>query len=264
VLGVSIIIKEEKNEVRLYLLGQLKEKAEARLELRLLTDPGFGDAFDTVVDEITDQYVGNELQGDDRKRVEQYFLRSPERQNKVRFACELLRQAAVERSSKTVNIPVPPQPGLWARASLFWNRQALSLRFATTFASLIILVGIVMLAIPRNPSSPAYASLPLKISSSDRSVGPASPSVKLQGTAGIRIELTVPDEAPAARSYRVNLKGEQVSRDLPVAEQNARSVVVVVPTAELPPGSYAIRLFAVNADTSEERIPGSYVFNVGE
>jgi len=259
---VSIIIKEEKNEVTLYLLGQLRDEDEERLELRLLTDPAFGEDFDTVVDEITDKYVGDEFQGEERKRVQQYFLRSAERQNKVRFACELLRRAAVERG--TVNVPVPPEPGWWERASLFWNRQALSLRFATIFATLVIMVGVAMLVLPtRNPTSPAYASLGLKSNTSDRSVGPDTPSVKLEpGVAGIRIELTLPDQAPQAKSYRVNLTGEQGSRDVPVAEQNARSLVVIVPTGELPPGSYTIRLFGMDAGGTEQRVPGSYLFNV--
>ncbi|HEY6660636.1 MAG TPA: hypothetical protein VI031_05830, partial [Pyrinomonadaceae bacterium] len=63
-------------------------------------------------------------------------------------------------------------------------------------------------------------------------------------------------------SYRVNLSSEQVSRDVPVTEQSGRSVVVVVPTAEVPPGSYTIRLFAVNANGTQQRIRGSYYFDV--
>jgi methionine-rich copper-binding protein CopC len=259
---VSIIIKEEKNVVEDYLLGRLKEEDEERLELRLLTDPAFGEEFDTVVDEITDQYARNEFQGEERKRVEQYFLRSAERQNKVRFASELLRQAAAQRGSKVVNAPIPSEPGLWERARLFWNAQALSLRFATIFATLVILVGLAMLLLPtRNP--PAYASIALKVSNADRSVGSEITSVKPQpADAGIRIELTLPEGAPQAKSYRVSLSNEQASRDLPVAEQNARSIVVIVPTAELPPGSYSIRLFGVNADGAEQRVRGSYFFNV--
>ncbi len=261
---MAIIIKEEKTEVRNYLLGQLNETDEERLELRLLTDPAFGEDFDTVVDEITYQYVGDEFQGEERTRVEQYFLRSAERQNKVRFARELVRQAEVERGSSVVNAPVLPDPGWWERASLFWNRQALSVRFATIFATLIILVGLAMLVLPtRNPTSPAYASIALKTSNSDRSDGPEVTSVKPQpGVAGLRIELILPEENTAAKSYRVNLSSEQVSRDVPVTEQSGRSVVVVVPTAEVPPGSYTIRLFAVNANGTEQRIRGSYYFDV--
>ena len=71
--GQSNIINEDKNEVRRYLLGQLGEADEERIELRLLTDPAFGEEFDTIVDEIADQYAGNEFRGEERERVEQYF-----------------------------------------------------------------------------------------------------------------------------------------------------------------------------------------------
>ena len=120
-----------------------------------------------------------------------------------------------------------------------------------------------MLLVPTRNAPPVYASIALKSSNSERSVGSDVVSVKPPpGAAGIRIELALPDEAPQARSYRVNVTGEQGSRDVPVAEQSARSVVVIVPTADVPPGSYTIRLFGLNADGSEQRVRGSYFFNV--
>lgn len=234
--------------------------------MRLLTDPSFGEHFDTVVDEITDQYVGNELQGEERERVEQHFLRAPERQNKVKFACELLHRASIERGGEIAEItPVPEQdPGLLERARSFWDSKPFSLRLATTFATLVILVGVVLLIRSANPPSQNYLALNLKISSSDRSVGSEPASVRLQpGSPGIMIELTLPDEMPQPKSYRVELMNDQESlRNLPIAEQNSRSVVVVVPAADVPRGSYVIRLYAVNADGAEQRIPGSYYFNV--
>jgi methionine-rich copper-binding protein CopC len=234
------------------------------LELRLLADPAFGEGFDAVVDEIADQYAGDELTGEERSRVERYFLQSEERQQKVRFASELQRHAAAERGSMVVNAPVPVESGWWERASLFWNKQALSLRFATIFATVIILVGVAMLVIPtRDSTSRAYASIALTISNSSRSAGAEVPSLKLQpGDAGIRVELKVPDGAPQGDSYRVNLTSEQGSRDLPVADQNGRSIVVMVPRSDIPPGSYTIQMFAVNVDGTEQRVPGSYFFTV--
>ncbi len=229
-----------------------------------MTDPAFGEDFDALVDEITDQYAANELPGEERKRVEQYFLQSEERRRKARFASELLRHAAVERGSTIVNVPLPAEGGWWERASLFWNRQALSLRFASIFATLVILAGIAMLVIPtRNSTSPAYASIALQASNSNRSVGAEIPTIKPQPTdTGFRIELFLPDGTAPANNYRVNLTSEQGSRDVPLAEQNAGSVVVILPRADLPAGSYTIQLFAINADGTEQRIRGSYQFTI--
>src|SRR5689334_6338099 len=88
--GVINIDNNKKNEVRRYLLGQLGEADEERLELQLLTDPAFGEQFDTIVDEITDQYVNGEFQGEECKRVQRYFLKSPERRAKAQFAAALI------------------------------------------------------------------------------------------------------------------------------------------------------------------------------
>jgi methionine-rich copper-binding protein CopC len=181
----------------------------------------------------------------------------------VRFARELLRQAAVERG-KVVTVPVPAEPGWWERAKLYWNQQPLSLRFASIFATFVILAGIAMLVMPtRNSTSPAYASIALQVSNSNRSGGAEIPSIKPQPSdAGFRIELFLPDGTPPANNYRVNLTSEQGTRDLPLSEQNAGSVVVIVPRNDLPPGSYTIQLFAVNADGTEQRVRGSYSFIV--
>ena len=67
------------------------------MEVRLLTEPSFVEEFDTVVDEITDEYVRGEIKGDERKRLEQYFLRARERQVKAKFASALIDHASATR-----------------------------------------------------------------------------------------------------------------------------------------------------------------------
>ena len=267
-MGASTIINEEKNEVKLYLLGQLDEADEERVELRLLTDPAFSEEFDTVVDEITDQYVGNEFHGEERERVEKYFLKSAERQNKVKFARELLQRAAVERgdlaASVAVQPQVSPQPGIFERARLFWASQHFSFRVATTVATLIVMVGVVLLMRPGTRTSGTYALVNLRISNSDRASGSETKSVRLEPeNAGIRIELTLPDQVPQANSYRVELLDEQQSaRNLPIADRNAQSLIVTIPANEIRRGSYIIRLYGVNSEGTEQKIRGSYFFNV--
>ena len=53
--GIVTIKKDQENEIRRYLFGQLPEADEEVLELLLLTEPAFVEEFDTVVDEVTDQ-----------------------------------------------------------------------------------------------------------------------------------------------------------------------------------------------------------------
>jgi hypothetical protein len=259
---VSIIINEEKNEVRRYLLGQLGEADEERLELRLLTDPSFGDEFDTIVDEIADQYAGNELEDEERKRVEQHYLKAPERQRKVEFARELMERATTERGAKRVAVPVAPTPGFMESVRAFLRGPSLSIRVATAMAGIVIVVGLVFLMRPLLfPTSGPDALVTLNISTSDRASGTERQSVKLEpGTGRLRIELKLPD--PQAPNYRVELLDGQRSRNLTIAERNASSLFVAIPANEITPGSYMIHLWAVNPDGSEKRIRGSYGFNV--
>src|SRR2546423_15003943 len=131
--GVINIDRNEKNDVRRYLLGQLGEADEERLELQLLTDPAFGQEFDTIVDEITDQYVSGEFQGEECERVQQYFLKSPERRAKAQFAAVLIDRAAAGQQ-KVIEMST--------RRERWWSAQSLVFRFGAVAAIVLIAVGL--------------------------------------------------------------------------------------------------------------------------
>ena len=252
---MSTIITEEKNEVRLYLLGQLGEAEEERVELRLLTDSSFGEEFDTVVDEITDQYVGNEFKGEERKRVEQYFLRAPQRQMKAHFAIELLQRA--EHTRGNGHKPVSSSPGFIQALIAFWTKS-FSMRLATTTATLLIVGVVAYFLISPNRGSGNYAMLNLQMNASVRGGGSQAQTVRLAGYDGVRIELTLPTQSSQTQSYRVELRDEQDrSKDLSITERTDRSLVVTIPADEISPGTYLIQLYA-----DEQRLRGSYSFNV--
>jgi len=258
---VVIINSNEKNEVKLYLLGELEQSAAERVELRLLADAAFGEEFDVIVNEITDEYVGDELNGDDRKRVQQYFLRATERQNKLRFANELLERATVERGPARV---VQVEPGMLERVWAFWGSLALLPRFATTFAAIVIVAGVLLLIIPGTRTPGTYAFVNLAISNSERASGPEIKHVRLEpGSPGIRIELALPDQIPPSKNYRVELLDEkQVARNLKIEQQTEAKLVVTIPANEITRGTYFIRVYGVNPDGTEQRIRGSYFFTV--
>ena len=177
--GQSNIINEVKNEVRRYLLGQLGEADEERIELQLLTDPAFGEEFDTVVDEITDQYAGNEFHGKERERVEQYFLRSAERQQKVQFSQELLERAATGRNGHRRDV-IHAEPGFIERFLAFWKGQSFALRTASALAIVVVVAVLVYIPTRRDPSPGTLASINLTINASDRASGSQTESVKLE------------------------------------------------------------------------------------
>ena len=226
--------------------------------MRLLTDGAFGEEFDTVVDEIADQYAGNEFEGEERERVEQYFLRSDERQQKVRFARELLERAATERGGNRAKVST--KSGFIERVLGFWKNQSFAFRTAAAVAVIVVVMGLGYLAPRRDPGPGTLASISLTISTGDRASGTETKSVKLEpGTRAVRVELSLPEQVQQAKNYRVELIDEQErSRNLTIAERTDKSLFVEIPANELTRGNYIIQLY----DDSGRRIRGGYHFNV--
>jgi len=255
--GVATITKDLENEIRRYLFGQLPEADEERLELRLLSDPAFVEEFDTVVDEVTDQYVRKELETGEQKGFEKSYLTTAEGQQKVRFTSELLERAASERGAPVVK-PIP-HPGFFERLGAFWQVQ--SLRLAAIAAAVTMIAGGGYLAL-----RPAmnYAPLALSISTATRAQGSAPAKVKLEsGVPGVEVNLAIPEQAKGAKDYRVKLvSGDESEQDLPIEKRDDQTVTIKIPASSLSPGQYAIKMFRLTPDGSFTRIQGSYFFNV--
>ena len=235
---------------------------EERLELRLLTEPSFGNEFDIVVDEITDDYIAGDFQGDEKRRVEEYFLKARQRQEKVQFTRELLQQAGSQRA-ELADKPSRLSILLERFRSLFQGPVSM-FRLATTLATALIITGAVMVLRSGKPTAPVYTAADLQISRAERSEGAAETPVKLSsGTTEVRMRLALPEPQPTAETYHARLAGGTgAATTLPVLEKTPNSVTVIARAAELPPGSYAIQLWAVNADGAEQRIRGSYLFRI--
>lgn len=255
--GVATITKELENEIKRYLFGQLAEADEERLELRLLSEPAFVEEFDTVVDEVTDQYVRNELEASERQRFEKSYLTTAAGQQKVRFTSELLERAAGKRSTPVVK-PIAEQ-GFFDRVRALWHVQ--SLRLAATAAAVVIIAGGAYLA-----TRPAmnYAPLALSISTASRGEGPAAAKVKLEsGVPGVEVNLAIPEQAKGAKDYRVKLvNGNEPEQDVPIEKRDNQTVTIRIPASSLSPGQYAIQMFRLTSDGTFTRIQGSYFFNV--
>lgn len=240
---MAIIINGDKTEVREYLLGRLPEADEEQFELRLLSDPTFGEEFDTIVDEITDDYLKNQLSDDERERVEKYFLSTSERQNKLEFAAELLRRAESERGKKVTE----PRPSLFEQISAFWRRPS----FGMAVAAVIIVAGIFFILTRDNAN---YLALNLEISTAERDQGAEAKRVNPPPNTGLELTLTIPENARGAKDYVARLAN---GNDLKIGQRTEQTVTVKVPPP-LKPGTYAIQLSKVKPDGTTERILGSY------
>jgi hypothetical protein len=212
----------------------------------LLSDPAFGEEFDTVVDEITDEYLRNELTADERERIQKYFFSSAERQKKLAFAVELLDRAKKHER----------RPTLLAHIAAFFRQQSFA-HVALTAAAVVIVAGTFIYFWTR-PAT--YLALNLTISTAERSEGVAAQTVKLPSNTGLKIALTIPESARGAKGYAARLAGGNT--DLTIDQRTEQAITVVIPAGSLTPGTYAIQLLKLKPDNTHERIPGSYYFAV--
>lgn len=253
--------------MRLYLLGRLEQGDAEQLELRLLTDPIFCEEFDTVVDEIAAEYAGGEVHGEERKQVEQHFLKATERRNKTKFISALIDRASAAQDANLVAPPLPASnkqsPTLRERFLAFWRTPGLGIPIPTAAAAVLIVAGLGFLVYSLMPKSQNYALLELPISYADRSEGAETKRVKITpGMDGLRISLLLP-ELPEAKGFRVESFDEaEVKRTPEIIGQDSRTITIVIPAADLTRGRYRLQLSFIKPDGTEQRVRGTYAFNV--
>lgn len=264
--GESIIAEDEKTELKRYLLGQLGEPDEERLEVRLVSDPAFVEEFDMMVDEITASYVAGKFAGEEKERVERYFLRSPERREKLEFMAELLHQVGAAPEKPVASEPQDKSPGFADRVRALFSSPHFAQRFATVAVAVVLLaLGGLWLSRSGGPTNTKYVAMTLASSDAERGPG-ATPEVKQiklpADVTELRLELLLPSPPTQPVSYRAAFVQPANVRGLTIAGQDSRAVTIAVPASELRPDRYTVQLFMINANGREERVPGSYFFRV--
>jgi hypothetical protein len=91
---------ENERLIRQYLLGELSEEGQAKVQDRLLCDRQFFDRLVVEENELMDDYLRGALTRQSEEKFESYFLASPERRQKLRFAKALKKRISEEVLSK--------------------------------------------------------------------------------------------------------------------------------------------------------------------
>lgn len=77
-----------------YLLGELSDDEQTRLEVSYMADDGLFEELLAAEDGLIDSYAQNEFSEHERKRIEKHFLRLPTRGEKVKFIRMLMQYSA--------------------------------------------------------------------------------------------------------------------------------------------------------------------------
>jgi hypothetical protein len=248
-----------------YLLKELPEDDLERFEDECFAQEEWPAQINLVEGDLIEDYLRDELTAERRQRFERNYLTTKAREERVVIAAALLRYVDERNATANAAVAVPPPAPTWAeRFGAFWRSQTWALRAVTAVAVVALIAGAVWFFFPHGPSPRTFATLTLTISNSNRAGGVQAGKVKLTpDVEALKISLMLPQPPPTAAGYRVELENDNgETKSVEVAGKDTQSVLVVIPAAQLARGRYALKLFAVQTDGTEQRINGSYFFIV--
>jgi hypothetical protein len=236
------------------LLGQLTGESLNEFEHRLFTDDELFDEVLVTEDELIESSLANELGQDEAEWFARYFLITPEREQKLQFRKTLQKVTKAEKHDR------PPRP---LPQSLPWQPPSWMSWAVTTVAAMIIIAAAIQIV--RSPQN-ILAEVTLTPGSSERGPsGHATSRITLSPQhLGLKIHLPLPHSPILAKDYRVEMlsRREDKSKTFRPVSHSEQSVEVVVPASDLARGSYAFTVFAITADGTEQRLPGTYLLTV--
>lgn len=280
-----------------YLLGQLTQDEQARVEEQYLADPDIHEELRAAERELIDQYVSGDLA--DRTAFEAHFLTSPGRRERVAFA-RALRQAL---SRSPADTRAPERESWLVAARRFLGTSSRTWQLAAAMF-VVIAAGWLLDSIGRQPPAieiarrptvpppgaapaPAPPANPPPATASPAVAPPASPpqvtiatlvllpnstrgseatpTLLIRGAAEVRLDLHL--ETGDYKSYRATIRtaeGEEVWRVDRLrleATPAGRAIVVRLPARRFDRGDYIAMLRGVTAAGEVDEV-GSYYFRV--
>ena len=135
-----------------YLLGQLPEEDQLRLEEQFFTDDESYEQLLALEDELKYDYATGELAGSERERFKERFLVTPEDRKKLAFASALITTVAPQPEAVVASevTSTPSKDNSWWRSlATFLNLQNPVVRYSFAAAALIVVLGTVWLIAER-------------------------------------------------------------------------------------------------------------------
>ncbi|HQU85293.1 MAG TPA: hypothetical protein PKY59_19290 [Pyrinomonadaceae bacterium] len=119
----------DKDKINAYLLGVLPENEAETFDELSFTDDDFADELSAAEKDLVDAYVRNELRGTTLEHFKDYYLASPIRREKVKFA-ETFQQFAAKKEKRTFAEILTG----------FFAIPKISLQWGFAFAALVLLI----------------------------------------------------------------------------------------------------------------------------
>lgn len=270
----------DKQEMKSYLLGTLREDRQGAVEESILCDPEGYEELLVIEEELIDQYVAGSLSGFEQKQFETHFLITAERQKHLRFGRLLRRyleaQPALDRSehvAAAVCHAAKPAPAKKFFSLFGFIGKGPALAFSTALVACIsVILVLCWLGIRRDTRQVAQNASAEPVSftlapGSLRSEGAAIQRVTVTPK-GHKLKLQLEVTNTKFPRYKSELFREnellQTFEDLKVETNGEQHVVPLMITGEiLGPGDYQVKLSGM-LDSGQNEFIDNYSFRVIE
>lgn len=137
----------DENMIKRYLLGELPEQEQLRLEEQYFGNADVFEQFLVVEDQLIDDYCRGQLPRRERNRFEKYFLSSPRRRERVELARGLIDRLSKPTAAVAAS-PITRPETLAPRRSFSPSTPALrfGFRFSIALATLLVITGAAWMA----------------------------------------------------------------------------------------------------------------------
>lgn len=263
---------QQYQSIREYQLGQAASEDAARLEEQLLTDDELYQELLVVEDELVDQYLAGQLADSEKESFETYFLATPERREKLRFARNLKKYVSGNKAgenSSAGNTDFASESTAFAARALpqkrFWPWSNPVVSYSL-IAAVVLVVTITTVVILRNLNSPPKGAGKVLVVELTPGLSRSNQETKQiivpADTSNVELQLRVSNVA-AYQTYRAILQtadGREISSQdglHPDPASNDR-MICSVPANLLTPSDYSLKLSGINQHGEYEDVARFY------
>lgn len=248
---------QDQAQIRQYLLGQLSEAEQEKIEERLMVEDELFDEFEASKDDLVEEYCAGDLGSAERDWFENHYLASTEGRERQAFALTMdyyARRHAADPAPRPI-LPAP-SPTLFERFATFVRTQP----WAVATAS-IVLVAMVAFISLRTQGQIIEATLDNAVVKRGGDEAPPPPNIQLpSNTSQLKIHLRLPKPAQAGTSYIAELDDRVNRNTVAIVASKPDSITVSIPRKQLPRGWYTLEVTVTNPNGNVQNL--SYPFTV--
>jgi len=240
------------SNIRDYLLGKLSHEVQQATEERLMVDDELFKELEISKGELIEEYSAGELGLREHEWFGSHFLASHEGNERRLFT------AALHTLARRNSTPEPIGP--FDRLRAFFTQRTQLLKLATAGVIVVVATGLwVISTTPRNSLAVTLTNSTVKRATNE----PQYETITLKPDIGeLKISLSLPESAKHAVKYRAELDNRYQTKSLTPSGFDGNSVLVIIPTKQVPDGLYGLTLYATKFDGDEQAVPGQYFFEV--